>query len=717
MIRLERVSSPMTGRRIVALGWIAAFASASAYGSTTVPDLEKERQNVRAITFRDYVEAQHFSLRLAFDERGRVTVRKRFLGPSSQADVLCGGIPTDTGFDFLPQARFDLYFVEQCLSEEMPGLNIDTVYDAALRDVQERLDGLDLTSQYDVTQVDLIRLEPWAQGYLNRLLKKEGLPDLLVGAWRRHAFSRSKCYEAKTRELANGGNAGKSAMCDRWSTAIGTARFRGPDPSNLIFDVPAHQVPAEQRAVADLDALGLRNCLGILLARAADPSVLDAFNSFGYSLTWSAQERLNEYAREVWRPSHVDEWLERTIQEGAVPQDVKAALNDCVHAEGRGGPRVVVHPDTKRRMPPTLRPWEWEQRNPSPSETLLEDRYTKFMAYVHAYWIADVERDPAGKARVVPAVDGPHDDDELYCQPQQRKDVIDFFATARLDLPIVLQCLQADFPDFDVGALHRAATADAESELNEAFRKAVDERPPPDLLELQIDVDSRVAQALEKSGVYDFLSGAWRRYIGGESDCYETAWSRFEARRSDFLTNGGTCDAPEQLITLSPSMKPDLLNYVIIGSDPVGPTHDAIAKLQALGLSRCLGQILEQVGDRDTMGRLGMLQEYPSRFRYDRAVRYAWGLWREHGLEEWIRQVSDSGGVPRHLRTVIQKCASGKLPERVHPSAIRPASKGKSQQRSDGWREDRAKACAKSAARTTAPRTGALTLSRRRRSS
>jgi hypothetical protein len=446
----------------------------------------------------------------------------------------------------------------------------------------------------------------------------------------------------------------------------------------LIFEVPAHQDPAEQRAVADLDALGFRNCLGILLARAADPTVLDAFNSFGYSLTWSAQERLNEYAREVWRPSHVDEWLVRTVRAGAVPQDVRVALNDCVHGEGRGGPvgpRVMVQPDTKRRMPPSLRPWEWDQRNPSPSETLLEDRYTKFMAYVHSYWVADVALGPDGKARVAPALDGPHDDEDLYCQPPQRKDVIDFFATARLDLPIILECLQADYPDFDVGALHRAAAADAESELNEALRKSVDASSRPDLLEFQIDVDSRVGQALAKSGAYDSLSGAWRGYIGGESECYKTAWSRFEARRSDFLTNGGTCDAPEQLITLNPTMKPDLLNYVIVGSEPAGPTHDAIMKLQEMGLGRCLGQILEQAGDRDTMGRLGMLQEYPSRFRRDRAVRYAWNLWREHGLEEWIGQASDGSRVPRRLRTVIQSCASGKIPARLQPGGDRAPDK------------------------------------------
>src|SRR5262249_33935630 len=120
---------------------------------------------------------------------------------------------------------------------------------------------------------------------------KDGLPDLLVGGWRRHALSRSKCYEARIRELTTGGNTGISDSCDRWSRAVGTARFRGPDPANLVFDVPAHQEPAEQRAVGELDTLGFRSCLGSLLARAADPSVLDAFNAFGYSLTWSAQER------------------------------------------------------------------------------------------------------------------------------------------------------------------------------------------------------------------------------------------------------------------------------------------------------------------------------------------------------------------------------------------------------------------------------------------
>src|SRR5262249_47990345 len=150
-----------------------------------------------------------------------------------------------------------------------------------------------------------------------------------------------------------------------------------------------------------------------------------------------------------------------------------------------------------------------------------------------------------------------------------------------------------------------------------------------------------------------------QRHVGTNSECYRDGMSEFEGQRQTYVATGGRCEAPEQLIQVAPSMKPDLLNYVNIDlySIATGPHQTAVEKLQEPGLRRCLGQILEQAGDRDTMAKLGMLQQYPRFFQYDRAVRYAWDLWRKYGLEDWIAQTSKAGRVPHQVRTVIQRCA------------------------------------------------------------
>ena len=110
----------MIGRPRFVLGWVALLVSASAHGSSLTVAREKDRYLSLAATFRSVVENQHFSLRLEFGDGGRIVVRQALLGPHSREDLLCEDKPPEGGFDFLAQARFDLYFVEQCLTESQP---------------------------------------------------------------------------------------------------------------------------------------------------------------------------------------------------------------------------------------------------------------------------------------------------------------------------------------------------------------------------------------------------------------------------------------------------------------------------------------------------------------------------------------------------------------------------------------------------------------------
>jgi hypothetical protein len=135
----------MSGAVKCVVACVAILACGRAAATTIIPDYEKELRNTRAHTFQDYVERQHFSLRLELGVDGRILVRKAFAGAHSRDDLRCEDKPLDQGFDFLPRARWDLPFVEECISAEMPTLRIDEIYDRALGVVQDRMDELRLS--------------------------------------------------------------------------------------------------------------------------------------------------------------------------------------------------------------------------------------------------------------------------------------------------------------------------------------------------------------------------------------------------------------------------------------------------------------------------------------------------------------------------------------------------------------------------------------------
>lgn len=615
---------------------------------------------------------QYFGVDLDATDDGRIVATPAWNGPTTQGEVVCAFSGSWRSY----WSPADFHVAQECLSREMPGLDLAQLHQEAVADVQDWIDSLPLPPVNALSVREFRTLRSSALTRLKRLLSNAGVGYLLSGAYRRHVQRQSVCG-IEVREKLQG--YAKDHPCELWPRIIALQSGHAGSLVGVSLRYVEPSAP-EQAAAAQLQAVGLPQCLENLLEYASDYGEILQSWPCGYPFRPCATV---EYAWAVWRSHGLDRWLEETLSSGAVPPEIEATITAC--AEQRILPGSGLRDEA--RLPrlddevPDLPVWfpkefvDLEQTGPVYDKPAINSMFSVRL---------DGQTNPP---RLVPQLRILGEDRKsIACEfPQSAIGASDETEQAVVDLWIAQRCLVRDAPGLDLQALYEEALEAVQKHRDESQRRLrvqqsfdePSEQQPLTLMELllkETQLEGNLRRELYRIGLTPYLQGAWNHHVTMRSGCYLEEQAALRRQAEELGRSGARCPPGpwSSWIDLNPPERVSFERSTSIDSHlaPDHPYHLALDKLDDYGLRTCLDGLLDEYGDRRQMEKLGMF-DHALGADAVRRQRYVWRVWRQFGLERWIRETARTGEVSSDVAQTIRKCAVGTYPEAETDSPYR----------------------------------------------
>ena len=604
---------------------------------------------------------QYFGVDLDATDDGRIVATAAWNGPATQEEIVCAFSDSRRSSQWSP---IDFHVAQECLGREMPGLDLAQLHQKTVADVQDWIDSLPLPPANELSAREFRILRSSALARLERLLSNAGVGYLLSGAYRRHVQRRSVCGVEVREELQD---FARDHPCELWPRIIAIQSGHAGSLAGVGFRFVDRSAP-EQSAAAQLQAVGLPKCLENLLEYASDYGEILESGPCGYPFRPCAAI---DHAWAVWRSHGLDRWLEKTQSAGAVPPEIEATITACAEQRIFPGPGLR---DEVRRPPldvenPHLPAWfpkefvDPEQTGPMFERPAMNSMFSLTL---------DGETDPP---RLVPQLRILGEDRKsIACKfPQNAIGAGDEAAQSVVDLWIAQRCLVRDGPGLNLRALYEEALGAVQEHWNKSERQtrdwnSFDEQSGKQPLTLaerllkESQLEGRLRRELYRAGLAPYIQGAWHRHVTMQSGCYLKQQAALRRQAEELIRSGARCPPGSwpSVIDLNPPERISFERSASIDGHlaPDHPYHLALDKLDGHGLRTCLDGLLEEYGDRRQMEKLGMFDIHPFGPDAVRRRRYVWRVWRQFGLERWIRETALTGEVSNGVAETIRKCTA-----------------------------------------------------------
>ena len=644
---------------------LMVLCPSEAVAQRSLSDFATDRNRDHYHHFRAF-EERFFSVRATNRGHNDILFQPEGSGAGTVAELAC--LPQTHGSE--PAPAVELWIAMACLREDVPSVDPEGLHVAAVADAQRWVEGLELSSHPMLHPADLAELQQWASSRVQEQLLSTGLVDFLAGSWRRHMMGRSACYRSKSEELHHAIDSffREGGRCDRWRHLIEVEPGPGHNLERKIRFRDVFQGSSELATVEKLRQLGLRPCLASLLENHGDPALMEQIGF--YKPVYNNALAMTDYAWRVWREQGVTNWFERALTSERVPRSPDRVVSEC--AAQWPYALETTTPKRERVFPRGRGPWIGPA-DPKQEKRRRQERYPVFARFPHDFFSVEVV-EQEGVLMAQAQVNGPLREEELYCAPPPPTGIVDPTPEHQLDLVLLLRFLRED-GEIDMQREHRAAVREIQRWLDREHGKRSDELSPEELMEIHQQAQVRLFERLRDAGLFDYLLGAWRYYVRGQSERYVSASKAIRKEKESFLEVPLRCPPWEELLSAHPYLGFELKKAVLLrGLRDNQPSHRAIAALEEVGLTECLGRLLEAASGEREQRELRV--EFPSASLtspdHARKIRYARYLWRQHGLDDWVRRTLAAGSAPEDVAVTVSSCAEGILPTPVGPGSEAP---------------------------------------------
>ena len=218
------------------------------------------------------------------------------------------------------------------------------------------------------------------------------------------------------------------------------------------------------------------------------------------------------------------------------------------------------------------------------------------------------------------------------------------------------RCLSQDVPEMDSVAWFELAVREEQEWLDSLQLVPCGNLSAADLLELEYLASARVQARLLATGLFDFVAGAWRRHILRRSQCFYIESRRLESLTGQLRSDGTDCQIWKRFIRVEPHPGRNLGRKIRLSTSFENSSERrAVEQLQPHTLVPCLATVLEANGDPTMMEQLGFYYGFAD---IDAMTDYAWKVWSEHGVLDWLKKSASRKRVPRSILRAVEECGS-----------------------------------------------------------